>query len=102
MHRQLIVCLIALSAATACAQETKGAEDPVVARFAGQAITQSQLERDEELSLQLVSIRQQEYDLKRRSLEGNLQPEDDQRLPPGVAFLRARSGKPHGLLPQGW
>jgi len=69
MHRHLIVCLIALSAATACAQETKGAEDPVVARFAGQAITQSQLEQDDELSLQLISIRQQEYDLKRRSLE---------------------------------
>lgn len=69
MHRQLIVCLIALSAATACAQETKGAEDPVVARFADQAITQSELEQDDELSLQLISIRQQEYDLKRRALE---------------------------------
>jgi predicted DsbA family dithiol-disulfide isomerase len=69
MYRQVIVCLIALTAATACAQGTEGVEDEAVARFGDRTITRSELERDDELNHQLIAIRQQEYDVTRRHLE---------------------------------
>jgi predicted DsbA family dithiol-disulfide isomerase len=69
MHRQFIVCLIALIATTACAQESDGGEAEIVARFGDQVITAAELEDHSEVRSQLIAIRQQEYEVKRRYLE---------------------------------
>jgi protein-disulfide isomerase len=70
MKRHLILGSILLVATVACAQppaaETAG-DVGVVARFADQVITSAEL--DEAVKAQLISLRQQEYELKRQQLE---------------------------------
>jgi len=70
MKRHLILGSILLVASVACAQppagETAG-DDSVVARYADQVITSAEL--DEAVKAQLISLRQQEYELKRQQLE---------------------------------
>jgi protein-disulfide isomerase len=63
---------MAMCAATACAQgaDSDAAGTPeIVAKFADQEITAAELEQNEELQRQLISIRQQEYDLKKQYIE---------------------------------
>jgi predicted DsbA family dithiol-disulfide isomerase len=71
MIRQFLVCVMLLAAATACAQPTAEAEpdDGLVARFGDQVVTQRELDDLDELKLQLVAIKQQEYEVTRQHLE---------------------------------
>jgi protein-disulfide isomerase len=71
MIRQILSCSLALVATIACAQtppET-GSTDDAVARFGDDVVTQSDLDAVEELRLQLIAIKQQEYDAKRQHLD---------------------------------
>jgi protein-disulfide isomerase len=68
MHR-LLACVIALTASTACAQNSPGDSNEVVARFADKTISAAELADNEDLRLQLVAIEQQQYDVKRQFLE---------------------------------
>lgn len=70
MKRHLILGSILLVATAACAQQPaaeKAGDTGVVARFADQVITSAELE--EAVKAQLISLRQQEYELKRQQLE---------------------------------
>ena len=70
MKRHLILGSILLVATAACAQQpaaAKAADTGVVARYADQVVTAAEL--DEAVQAQLISLRQQEYELKRQQLE---------------------------------
>ena len=72
MIRQFVVCVMMLAAATtACAQPAAEAEpdDGAVARYGDQVVTQDELANLEQLRLQLVAIKQQEYEITRTHLE---------------------------------
>ncbi len=69
MFRHLTVCLLAVTAATACAQAADPGAAEVVARFGDQVITSTDLEEQGDLRLALISVRQQEYDVTRTHLE---------------------------------
>lgn len=71
MKHQLVFVSVLLIASAACAQQpseaTSGDDAQVVARYADQVITESELE--DAAKAQLISLRQQEYQIKRQQLE---------------------------------
>jgi protein-disulfide isomerase len=71
MIRQIVSCILVLTAATACAQPAAEAESDgdLVARFGDEVVTKADLDGLQELNAQLVAIRQQEYDIRRQHLE---------------------------------
>ncbi len=72
MNRQLIACFLSVIVCSACAQASDSGqpgEPQVVARFGDQVITEADLEANETLQQQLISVRQQEYEITRQHLE---------------------------------
>ena len=71
MIRQILSCILILTAAAACAQPAAEAETDgdLVARFGDNVVTKAELDGLQELNAQLVAIRQQEYEITRQHLE---------------------------------
>jgi len=70
MKHHLVIASILLVASAACAQQPSQAttaDSDIVARFGDQVITESELE--DAAKAQLISLRQQEYEIKRQQLD---------------------------------